>query len=357
VGDNCLPTPQARNIIPFARLAGKDIRFHLVVLAQDGRLLSLDGDLQGSGNTFSEIKNASDVKNAAALALKIQQAAYFSNNIVAIDDTNNTWNLDVDFDANTFAAKDQRRIEPLVELTATDIGPVGVKQNGWLYRRRLQTVVDPDGQGEKSDDKLGWDKWIKQDGVTHLGVASPGVMLDLMALTYSLNERYLSTQSVIYPVVNKLQGYATYQEMFLKSQLAASEKYMAAEDDTTKQKLALSEAKKLVKSTKIWAATMQKATTYTKGSVNDMGVQLSSVKIQLDQQLIILGDKLVSLEAQIKALKDAKHKMDVAFWASIGAMVCDVFGVIILISPTANFTNTRFSASASPSWASAPALA
>ncbi|KAK3326667.1 hypothetical protein B0H66DRAFT_589231 [Apodospora peruviana] len=326
IGDSCLPTAKARNVIPFARLAGKDIRFHLVVLTQDNRLLALDGDLKGSGNTFSELKNASDAKNADALALKIQQAAYFSGNIVAIADSNHSWNLDVDFDANTFAAKDQRRIEPLVELTATDIGPVGVKENsgGWIYRRRLQTVADPDGQGEKGDDKLGWDKWIKQDGVTHLGVASPGVMLDLMALTYSLNERYLSTQSVIYPVVNKLQGYATYQEMFLKSQLAASQQYMASGDDAAKQKLALNEAKKLVRSTKIWATTMQKATTYTKGSVNDMSVQLSSVKTQLDQQLIILSDKLVSLETQIKALKDAKSKMDAAFWGSIAAMIVGI---------------------------------
>ncbi|KAK4096371.1 hypothetical protein N658DRAFT_458804 [Parathielavia hyrcaniae] len=340
VGDNCLPTSKARNVIPFARLAGKDIRFHLVVLAEDGQLLALNGDLQGSGNTFSELKNASDAKNAAALALKVQQAAYFNGNIVAVDEASHTWNLDVDFDANKFVAKDQRRIEPLVELTATDIGPVGVRQNGWIYRRRLQTVADPDGQGEAGDDKLGWDKWIKQDGVTHLGVASPGVMLDLMSLTYSLNERYLSTQSLIYPVVNKLLGYATYQEMFLRAQLAASEQYKACENDQVKQDMAVKEGKKLVRSTKMWAITMQKAAVYVHGSVGGMSDQLSSVKIQLDQQLVILNDKLVSLEAQIKALQDAKSKMDAAFWGAIGAMVlgiglaiigaCTGFGVIAL---------------------------
>jgi hypothetical protein len=334
VGDNCLPTANARNVIPFARLVGKDIRFHLVVLGQDGRLLALNGDLAGSNNTFSELKNASDEKSKAARALKIQKAAYWNGNIVALDDANNTWNLDADFDASTFTAADQMAVEPLFELTATDIGPVGVKKDGWIYRRRVENVVDPsDKSGDKKEKKIGWERWMQQNGVTNLGVASPGVMLNLEALSRSLRDRYMSTQTSIYPIVNKIQAFTINHEMFLKKQLEAATEYQKNENSESKQKIAIKEAKKLVVQTKIWASIMRNQANHGKTSVNLMGEELSSVKTQLDQQLIILKDKLVSLQAQIKALSEAKAKMDAAFWGSIGVMLLGI-GLAVLGAAT-----------------------
>ncbi|PNH77288.1 hypothetical protein VD0001_g364 [Verticillium dahliae] len=329
VGDNCLPVGNAWSILPFARLSGKDIRFHLVVLGQDGRLLSLNGDLAGSNNSFTELKNSSDAKNKAAAALSIKQAAYFNGNIVAYDSGSNTWNLDVDFDAATFTASDQMAVDPLFELTATDIGPVAVQTDGWIYRRRLETVNDPSDKTAKNDKKAGWQRWIQQKGVTHLGVASPGVMLDLETLTGSLRDRYMDTQKCIYPVVSKLQTFATNQELFLKKQLETAEEYQKNEDSAAKQKIAIKEAKKLVMQTKIWATIMRKQSSSVKDTVNGMGTDLSSVRTQLDQQLIVLRDKLVSLQAQIKATKEAKAKMDAAFWGSIGVMLLGI-GLAVL---------------------------
>ncbi|KAL9944639.1 hypothetical protein D7B24_005413 [Verticillium nonalfalfae] len=329
VGDNCLPVGNAWSILPFARLSGKDIRFHLVILGQDGRLLSLNGDLAGSNNSFTELKNSSDAKNKAAAALSIKQAAYFNGNIVAYDSGSNTWNLDVDFDASTFTASDQMAVDPLFELTATDIGPVAVQSDGWIYRRRLETVNDPSDKTAKNDKKAGWQRWIQQKGVTHLGVASPGVMLDLETLTGSLRDRYMDTQKCIYPVVSKLQTFATNQELFLKKQLETAEEYQKNEDSAAKQKIAIKEAKKLVLQTKIWATIMRKQSSSVKDTVNGMGTDLSSVRTQLDQQLIVLRDKLVSLQAQIKATKEAKAKMDAAFWGSIGVMLLGI-GLAVL---------------------------
>ncbi|KAG7420721.1 hypothetical protein Forpe1208_v001787 [Fusarium oxysporum f. sp. rapae] len=330
VGDNCLPTANALSVLPFARLTGKDIRFHLVVLADDGRLLELNGDLSGGNNTYTELKNATDEKKTAARNLKIKQAAFWNGNIVALDNSNNTWNLDVDFDAHTFTAADQMPVDPLLELTATDIGPVGVKSDGWIYRRRLETVNDP---SDKPDKKIGWEKWIQQNGVTNLGVASPGVMLNLEALTRSLRDRYISTQTSIYPVVNKIQSFTINHELFLKKQLEAATEYQNNEDSATKQKIAIREAKKMVTQTKIWATIMRNQTGHGKTAVNLMGEELSSVRSQLDQQLVVLKDKLVSLEAQIKALKEAKSKMDAAFWGSIGVMLLGI-GLAILGAAT-----------------------
>lgn len=321
VGDNCLPTAKALSVLPFVRLSGKDIRFHLVVLADDGRLLALNGDLSGSNNTYTELKNATDEKKTAAKNLRIKQAAYWNGNIVALDDNSNTWNLNADFDAHTFTAGDQMPVDPLLELTATDIGPVGVKDDGWIYRRRLETVNDP---SDKADKKTGWEKWIKQNGVASLGVASPGVMLNLEALTRSLRDRYVNTQTSIYPVVNKIQTFAISHELFLKKQLEAATEYQKNEDNASKQRIAIKEAKKLVIQTKIWASIMRNQTGHGKTAVNLMGEELSSVRSQLDQQLIVLKDKLLSLEAEIKALSESKSKMNAAFWGSIGVMLLGI---------------------------------
>lgn len=329
MGDHCLPTANACNVLPFARLSGKDIKFHLVVLTADGRLLALNGDLNGGDNAYTELKNASDESKAAAKALKIQQAAYWNGNIVALDDSNNTWNLNPDFDSHTFTAGDPMPVEPLLELTATDIGPVGVKKDGWIYRRRLETINDPTVKPDKKDLKVGWERWIQQNGVKNLGVASPGVMLNLEVLSRSLRDRYLSTQTSIYPVVNKLQGFTINHELFLQKQLEAAVEYQKNEDSASKQKIAIKEAKKLVRQTKIWASIMRGQANHTKTSVNMMGEELSSVRSQLDQQLIILKDKLVSLEAQIAALREAKSKMDAAFWGSIGVMLLGI-GLAVL---------------------------
>ncbi|KAL6904147.1 hypothetical protein GGI43DRAFT_432774 [Trichoderma evansii] len=326
IGDNCLLDPNARSVIPFAAMVGNDIRFHLVVLGQDGRLMSLDSELSSGKNIYSELKNASDEKKTAARALKIQKVAYWNGNVVALDDASNTWNLTIDFGESKFTAADQTAVEPLFELTATDIGPVGVKKDGWIYRRRLENVVDSSDKtvDKKKEKKIGWERWMQQNGVTNLGVASPGVMLNLNALSHSLRDRYRNTQRSIYPVVNKIQSFTISHEMFLKKQLEAAEEYQKNENSAAKQKMAIKEAKKLVTQTKIWASILRNQSGYTHGTVSLMGEELSSVKIQLDQQLTVLKDKLISLQGQIKALTEAKKKMDAAFWGSIGAMLLGI---------------------------------
>ena len=189
VGDACLPQANARGVLPFVRLVGKDIRFHLVVLADDGRLLALDGDLAAQGNQFIELKNVSDPTSAVLVGFEIQRAAYWNGSIVAYDNCSYTWNLDVDFDAHTFVAKDLLPVDRVFVLTATDTGPVGVKEDGWLYRG-LRSGGTIDGMDEK---KTTWARWIQLSGVTNLnlGVASAGVMLDLETLTRSLRDDYL----------------------------------------------------------------------------------------------------------------------------------------------------------------------
>ncbi|QPC73234.1 hypothetical protein HYE68_003986 [Fusarium pseudograminearum] len=302
VGDKCLPTAKALSVLPFVRLTGKNIQFHLVVLDDDGSLLLLDGDLVYGSNFYKELKNNTK-DNTAASGLKINRAAYWNGNIVVLDDKSNTWNLNADFDVHTFTAGDQMPVDLQLELTATDIGPV--------------------------DKKTSWGKWIPQNGVTRLGVASPGVMLSLETLTRSLRDRYLSAQSSIYPVLNKMHTFAINQEFMLQTQLKAVTEYQNNEDNASKQNTAIKETKKLVRHTKVWSSIMRSQLEHGKKTVNLMGEKLPSVQSQMDQQLIVLKDKLVSLEAHIKA----KSKIDTSFWVSISSMLLGI-GLTILGAAT-----------------------
>nr|CEG03085.1 unnamed protein product [Fusarium pseudograminearum CS3487] len=325
VGGKCLPTARALSVLPFVRLTGKYIQFHLVVLDDNGRLLSLDGDLGYGSNFYKELKNNTE-NNTAARNLKIDRAAYWNGNIVVLDDKSNTWNLNADFDAHTFTAGDQMPVDLLLELTATDIGPVGVRTDGWVYRRRPLTVND---SSDEPDKKTSWGKWIPQNGVANLGVASPGVMLSLEALTRSLRDRYLSAQSSIYPVLNKMRTFAANQEFLLQTQLKAVTEYQNDEDNVSKQNTAIKEAKKLVRHSKVWSSIMRSQLEHGKKTVNLMGEKLPSVRSQMDQQLIVLKDKLVSLEAQIKA----ESKIDTSFWVPISTMLLGI-GLTILGTAT-----------------------
>ena len=315
VGDACLPQANARGVLPFVRLVGKDIRFHLVVLADDGRLLALDGDLAAQGNQFIELKNVSDPTSAVLVGFEIQRAAYWNGSIVAYDNCSYTWNLDVDFDAHTFVAKDFLPVDRVFVLTATDTGPVGVKEDGWLYRG-LRSGGTIDGMDEK---KTTWARWIQLSGVTNLnlGVASAGVMLDLETLTRSLRDDYLGMQTSIYAAINKIQAFATTHEVYLRQLLDSAENYQDSDYDHAKHLMAIRDGKRLVAHAKIWARILHKQIGYAMASISAMANRLLIVKGQLNQQLVLLQDKLRSLEEQIKALNETKAKADAMFWDSI----------------------------------------
>ncbi|KAG6359607.1 hypothetical protein INS49_013129 [Diaporthe citri] len=303
IGDKCLPDGNLRSIIPYALLsaAGNQIKFHLLILTQDGTLQVLDGSDLGPNNTFVSMNNIS--KDAAKQGLVMHKAAYWNGKIIGYDDAGYTWNLYPDFNQRTIEAKDKQQVEPIKQLTATDIGPVGVQKDGFL--------------------------WIRQDNVVNLGVASPGVMLDLETLTKSLKDRYITTQTALYPVVNKIKTFAVTHKFFLNSLSETAKELQNSSSDETKNNLKIASAKKFVSHAKVWATLLKTQSEYGGQSVNVMGQDLSSVKTQLSQQLSLLKDKMTALTAQLKALKDAESKIKAAFWISIAVAVVGL-GLTIL---------------------------
>lgn len=68
-----------------------------------------------------------------------------------------------------------------------------------------QTLVD-----------LSYNRWISiPSNLRMIGVAAPGVELNLRMLTSALKERYLRTQTVQYPVVEKIRTFASVHTLYL----------------------------------------------------------------------------------------------------------------------------------------------
>lgn len=63
---------------------------------------------------------------------------------------------------------------------------------------------------------LAFKRWIDvPSDLRMIGVGEPGVKLNLRTLTSSLRSRYLRTQTVLYPVVEKIRTFATVHTFYL----------------------------------------------------------------------------------------------------------------------------------------------
>jgi len=317
IGDTVLPADDVKSVVPFTTLsASRDaIGFHLAILTSAGNLQFLDADvLQGSNNAWTDLKFTSN--DAAKVQSAWTSVAYWNNQFVGLDDSQNFWNLTPDWSAHSYTIGDQTKIpEPITELTATEQGPVGVRADGTLWKRPLDPPTD-----SKDTGSYAWKSWIKQDGVTHLGVASPGVLLDLNLLTSTLMSHYIETQSTVAPLMNKMRAYGTTHAYFLKSLSQAAQDYLNAETDA-KAALAIKNGKSYVAHAKTWAKILGVAADHAQEPVTIMTSQLTNIESQLVTQLSILQDKLTGLKASLQAESNYLSQLQGAFWGSIAALL------------------------------------
>lgn len=326
IGDTALPAANLRDVVPFAVLSAdrNTYAFNLVILNQDGSAQVLMRDDLYAENKWSTLTYTKGDNNPDQPP-KWSRMAYWNNTILALDDSSNMWSLEVDFDKSTYKIGEKTAINPTTEFTATDLGPVVLRADGYLYKR---LVAEPPSDG--TDPPLQWTQWVLRDGVTNLGVAAPGVVLDLQTLTRTLKSRYIQTQTALYPVVNRISAFATTHGIWLDRLMKASAAWSNA-PNAGKQAIAIKEGKNLVVHAQVWAKMLSSAIGGSKESVNIMTAQLHDVKTQLEIQLQILRDKLVGLQNTLKVQKDALSKLKAAFWGSIGAMFLGMaIGVIAL---------------------------
>lgn len=187
------------------------------------------------------------------------------------------------------------------EFTANDVGLIVAKKDGFLYKRILEGI-DPSG-GKKAEGgdkarKIKWTKWLAQDGILNLGVASPGMILDLETLTKSLRSRYLEIQAALWPVVSNIKTFASTHKVFL-NQINVQVKIYADSTDAKKKATVLIIGKMAVGYTKAWSKILTTSAEHAKTPIDLMAKQLKEVSTDLKQQIGILNTKLVGLRATL----------------------------------------------------------
>ena len=329
LGSDCLPASDLLDVIPHARLSADHnaMRFRLLVLASDGSLKVFGGDKLSSSNQFDNLPFDQGTDVSVTLP-KWTRIAYHNDLVIGYDDKDNTWNIIPDFDKSSYKISNRSHEEHFTEFTATDTGLVIAKEDGFLYRRLVESVADPDKPDKTTTT---WIRWISQDGVKALGVASPGVMLDLRSLTQSLRTRYVETQASLWPVINQIQAFAETHEIQMQRVKDATDQYTGA-DTITKEKLALKIGKQSVSHARSWATLLGMTCANAQEPVTLMSKQMKEVETDLKVQLRLLEDKLVSLKGQLAVQKDALSKAMVGFWIGLGTILLGAYGSLSIES-------------------------
>ncbi|TFK59924.1 hypothetical protein BDN72DRAFT_883804 [Pluteus cervinus] len=305
MGD-CLPSPNFAGIAPFAVLSAdlNEIAFQLVTLAVDGTISWMTSDQLTPQSTWQVMKYAA-TSGGPATSPKFTKIVYWNNTIVGVDDASNSWNINVSFQNGTFNVTDQFPIDPITEFTATDGIPF---LNG---------------------------RWILADGVVNLGVASPGVILDMNLMARTLKGRYIDVQTAVYPVVERINAFCTTHEIFFDNVAQAAQDWQNADTDA-KRTIAINNAKSFVTHSKTWGGLISSSINSCQQSVTIMTSQLHDVRLQLEAQLKLLHTKLGILQATLQSQQETMSKLQAAFWGSIAAtfigllMVGGIIGIAVV---------------------------
>ncbi|PHH62632.1 hypothetical protein CDD81_6866 [Ophiocordyceps australis] len=315
IGSSVLPAAELQSVIPFVALKGGNaMAYYLVVLERSGNLRFLANDDLGEGSAWESLSYKPS-QGGPVSAPQWTRMAYWNNSMVAIDNKDNSWTLGVDFERKkSYSASDKTGIKRVLEFTATEVGPVAAHADGHLYRRFVKPCV-----GEQ-EPELEWRRWVAQDGVTRLGVASPGVILDLQSMTHSLKYRYLETQQALRPVMSMIRTFALAHGLRLKSLKEAAQDYQNATTEEQKR-LAIKQGKAFIVFAKQWSERLDKTTQSVKEPVNSMTAQLADIDRKLAIQLINLQRKLEELRESVAQDDVLLSKLKAAFWVAVAMAV------------------------------------
>ncbi len=307
------------------------VNFKLVALTSQGELQVLQQESISSSNTFSSISYAAKDNKSPSSAPSWSRIAYNNGKFVGYDRDYNLWDIVPDFTNNTYMIENKYAVgqeDTFSEYTANDVGLVVAKKDGFLYKRIAATVDTSDAPKDGTNtpvDKTKWVKWIALEGVTNIGIASPGIILDLLTLTESLRTRYLETQATLWPVVNTIRTFAGTHRVFLEQLNKAAKDYSAEESDEKQQQMAVKVGKKTIGHAKAWASILTKTVKNAKDPVAAMAMQLKAVHQDLEQQIGILKVKLVALREILKEEEKALSAARVGFWVGIGTLLLGKF--------------------------------
>ncbi|CAM9997983.1 unnamed protein product [Pylaiella littoralis] len=306
--------------------------FRTVLLDSSGQLHTFGGTLNRSGNTFVPIafKPSDDVKEAPVwekIAFTRGDLHAYANGII--------WTLALSLSeaTGTYTVRDKTTVGNVLEMEGNETGLVLRRDDGFLYQQYIQ-VSDPEiapvgdflyqhpeaASGDPTLVALAYTRWIKAPSdLRMIGVAVPGVELNLRILTSSLKSRYLRTQTALYPVVEKIRAFAKVHTAYLDYLQTEADKYSATNPPTDDE--AIAQANTYLGHISFWTKTISDAITGVMGAVNVMAASAEAVKRQLKTQLAVMEKALVKLEAALRGLQTAKKGLRKKLNDAVGLIV------------------------------------
>jgi hypothetical protein len=295
------------------------MKFYLIAIDKDGVLQACsDSDLTAT-NTFRPI--IFERSGDATSNPKWQDIAYYASKIFAMDAENNSWNLTIAKGAGTFSVADKTPQQALRGLTANDTGIIAARSDSYLWRRIVDSVSDPN-QPIKAG---GWTKWMAYGDVKHVGVASPGVYLDLRTLTAALRDQYLETQVALWPVVNKIKAFADTHKTYLSTMQTTSASYNDATDEKERERIKSRSAKQTWRHITRWSKKLYQASANSQAAVVNMTAGLKGVGVDLRAQAESIKSKITQPKTVLEGQKDElKGIKNVQTWSIIVLLVAFV---------------------------------
>jgi len=303
VGDEVLPAADLRNVVPFFEVtaAGQTLNPKLVVLHEDNRTISVVNESTlTSASTWAPLTYRN---NVPGINTQWEHIAYWNGKVVAttIDGDGKTYsqNLHLNLGMRNYAVSNKAEIEPLVELTATEVGPVAVQADGTMRLRRIdEDLIDGDETVDATiptapehlfdKEPVAWDVLAGSDGVTNVGIGSAGVRLDLGILTRVLRLRYIDSQTALYPVMVRFRAFAQTHKLHLQCIKTLAEGLPSSgpgADDVTLATRVVSHARQ-------WSNLLATNVYASNETVVLMARQLDSVQEDIELQLSGLRDEL-----------------------------------------------------------------
>ncbi|KAK4222875.1 hypothetical protein QBC38DRAFT_447875 [Podospora fimiseda] len=315
-----LPAGNSRGFIQFAQQSsdGTTLNAYVVRIASDGTLTY-------SGDPITANMKWSPLTVASGQAPNLIRAAYYANSIWGYDANSTLYELSPNFASGTGTYKVKTKTvltNKITDLTAVDTGLVVAREDGNLYK--LMTIPAKD---EKSLITQQWKLWVMRNGVTSLGAASPGVMLDLKTLTVALKATYIDTQTNLFPYVNQIQACCASHGVYLENLLATAKKWQAA-SDAEKVIIASTEGTTTVQHAKFMGNLASTGLATANQMVVNMTRQTRSINSSIAMQLSMIDTKLAELKGSLTEAQAKEKALLAGLWASIGGVLVGL-GLIV----------------------------
>ncbi|QKX58400.1 uncharacterized protein TRUGW13939_05522 [Talaromyces rugulosus] len=321
---SCIPAENARSFVPYSEISSNNTALNSWLI-----MLNVDGSLSYSSQEVGTNMQFDPLPSDGGSAPNLLKAAYWNGSIWGYDGNMNLYQIVPNTDSTggnlvNYTIKSQSSLsDPILDLTAVDTGLVASQPDGNLWK----LVVNPPAD-ENSGPTQTWTQWVSQEGVTCLGAAAPGVILDMQTLTTYLKANYIDTQTSLFSDISLIQAFCTSHEKYLKKLMKYSKQWMNAPTEKQKNKIAKKASKFAIGHCQAVGQLLSDNLGAADGKVVLMTNQISQINDNIQAQLIAIGNQITDLQDTINDEEQEEKTLTSLLWGAVAAAVCGI-GLII----------------------------